>query len=144
MGSSADFQQAVNDVEVTWTLPIPAGAVTGTLNLQGLSQTDNGQSDFNENTLTGEIFIDIDANTTTGTLSAFRVSNPDLFAFSNLPNGTRLIDDVGGTVESNRTDLDDTVDDITGTLAFEIVTNPDGSRDLLVTCLLYTSPSPRD
>ena len=84
------------------------------------------------------MFIDLENGTTSGSLVFLRVGTPDLVAWSNLPFGERLQDNIvgnggGDQVVSNRTDLDDTIDDLAVLFTWDVVTDPDGSQVLEVT-----------
>ena len=140
LGGSADFQiwdGSTTPATNTFRLPIPEGAETGSFSFSA-NRNSGGNDLRNENTGSGDVFIDLENGTTSGSLVFLRVGEPDLVAWSDLPFGDRLLDNIvgnggGDQVVSNRTDLDDTIDDLAVLFTWDVVTDPDGSQVLEVT-----------
>ena len=140
LGGSADFQVwdgTANPATNTFRLPIPEGAETGSFSFSANRNSD-GTDLRNENTGSGDVFIDLENGTTSGSLVFLRVGEPDLVAWSDLPFGDRLLENIvgnggGDQVVSNRTDLADTIDDLAVLFTWDVVTDPDGSQVLEVT-----------
>ena len=140
LGGSADFQiwdGSATEATNTFRLPIPDGAETGSFSFSA-NRNSNGTDGNNENTGSGDVFIDLANGTTSGSLVFLRVGTPDLVAWSDLPFGEQLLDNIvgnggGDQVVSNRTDLADTVDDLAVLFTWDVVTDPDGSQVLEVT-----------
>ena len=132
LGGSADFQTWNLTAGNTFSLPIPDGAETGSFTLSATKDSAD-RSDTNENSGSGDVFIDLTNGTTTGSLVFMRVGEPDLFAWTNLPFGEQVLANVGDEVTSNRTSVADTVDDLAGLITWDVVTAPDGSQTLEVT-----------
>ena len=127
LGGSADFQEWDRVNGNTFSLAIPAGAETGAFTLSANDPSNNDNA-TNENAGVADVFIDLVNGTTSGSLGIVRLSQPDLFAWSNLPFGENIADNINtpanptGVVISNRTGLADIGDDLAGLISWDVVT----------------------
>lgn len=119
----------------TLSFDVPASAKVGVFRLSMGTPGGNGD---NENMGTGFAIVDLDNGISSGSFMNIRTTTPDLLSWSNVA----LTDNVGtaGVDErvfftdpntvSNRANLSEFTDGWGGTAYFNLVTNPDGTRNI--------------
>ena len=127
--SSVSFESIGLDGNIdVFDLAIPLGAETGIVNFgqtpgQGVVLVDEN----NENSGFGNMFVDLDAGTTSGFFFTARLDEPDFISWSSVPFGTRLID---GNHVSNKADESEFADQFSAILSFSLATDDNGDQVL--------------
>ncbi len=131
LGATAVAGEYIADQNIvnTFDLPIAGGAESGKITFAMTNITVSSAT--NENTGTGEIFVDLVNGTTSGSFLIMRNQTPDLVSWTDVPFGTRLIDSPNTT--TNHASVDEFADQLPAVIAFETVTQPDGSLVLRAT-----------
>ncbi len=126
LGSSAvtGNYQANSSITNTFDLVIPGNAITGTVSLMMYNSTSHTSSN-NENSGMASFSVDLENETTSGSMMIMRSSTPDLVSWKNVPFGTRLFDHAD-TV-SNRASLGSFSDQLAGVPSFSRIVLSDGS-----------------
>jgi len=111
------------------TFPIPASSSIG---LVQMSWQTYGGNEVNENVGYGFAVIDLNANTSAGSITFSRNVTPDLLAWQDVPLGTTMFGAMSGGValyQSNKS-AGSFTDQFGQTARFTILNNADGSRTL--------------
>ena len=111
------------------TFPIPASSSIGIVQM---SWQTAGGNNTNENVGYGFAVIDLNDNTSAGSITFSRTTTPDLVAWQSVPLGTTMYGATSGGVplfQSNKAPGEFT-DDYGETARFTVIDNPDGTRTL--------------
>jgi len=111
------------------TFPIPASSSIGIVQM---SWQTIGGSATNENVGYGFAVIDLNKNTSSGSITFSRTTTPDLVSWQGVPLGTTMFGATDGGVplfQSNK-DAGDFTDDYPETARFTLVSNADGTRSM--------------
>ncbi len=135
LGSDAIYERVHSgNTEFNYTLDIADNAETGTLTIRlGNGYISRDDQTQNENIGVATVFVDLVNGTTSGSFLVMRAGTPDLISWSDVPFGSTLFPSSGGTSESNHAAVNQFKDNFCALLSFEVVTNADGSQDLVLT-----------
>ena len=122
-GLTTDSKSVKMNDPASFRLEVPIGATFGDFRL-----AESTLQDVNENRFMLDFQIDFSSNTTTGSSIGRRASSPDFVAWADVPFGTKLVTTSGLAtgVFSNRTTLNQFVDDHVGGITIDFENNPDG------------------